>query len=161
MQKTRIVFGLGSNLGEREFYLDEALRELKNQLCLTDVKKSSILKNPAMLLPDSPAEWNCEFFNIAVSGDIDVDNFPPLEILKIVKEIEKKLGRKERGRWAPREIDIDILLIGKLRIDLPGLVVPHAGLFEREFFLKTVGEIETFHEPSFLAAKGSRESQES
>ena len=144
MDARKIIFGLGSNLGDREFYLDEAVRELESSLFLKNLKRSKIFKNPAMLLPDSPAEWNLEFFNIALSADIDLEKFPPEKILEIVKKIEKKLGRIDRERWAPREIDIDILLIKdvEIRIDQK-LVIPHLGLFERDFFLQTVKEIES------------------
>jgi 2-amino-4-hydroxy-6-hydroxymethyldihydropteridine diphosphokinase len=143
VQKKRIIFGLGSNLGDRNFYLAEAVHELENQLSLTNCKKSKIFKNPAMLLPDSPPEWNIEFFNIAFSADIDLEKFPPQKILEIVKKIEKKLGRKEHQKWAPREIDIDILLIEKLKIHIEHkLTIPHPGLFERDFFIKPVEEIE-------------------
>ena len=97
-----------------------------------------------MLLPNSPKEWNVEFFNIAFSADIDLQKFSPEKILEIVKEIEKNLGRKEREKWAPREIDIDILAIGDLRISLgEKLTIPHPGLMERDFFIQTVKEIES------------------
>lgn len=143
LKTKRVIFGLGSNLGDRNSYLDEALRELVNQLLLTNSKKSKIFKNPAMLLPNSPREWDQEFFNIAFSADIDLQKFPPEKILEIVKKIEKKLGRIDREKWAPREIDIDILAIGNLKIKIGDkLVIPHPGLMEREFFLKTVEEIE-------------------
>jgi len=139
----RIIFGLGSNLGDRSFYLDEAVRELENYLLLTNLKKSKILKNPAMLLPNSPHNWDREFFNIAFSADIDLEKFPPEKILEIAKKIEKKLGRIEREKWAPREIDIDILAIGNLKIHIEHkLTIPHPGLFKRDFFLRTVEEIE-------------------
>ena len=79
-----------------------------------------------MLLPNSPAEWNVEFFNIAFSANIDSQKFSPEKILEIVKKIEKNLGRKEREKWSPREIDIDILAIGNLRINLgKKLTIPH------------------------------------
>lgn len=147
MTKKRIIFGLGSNLGEREFYLNEAVASLEEQLLLTNLRKSKIFKNPAMLLPDSPKEWDVEFFNIAFSADVDLQKFSPEKILEIVKKIEKKLGRKEREKWAPREIDIDILAIGDLKIHIDHkLTVPHPGLMERDFFVKTVKEIE----PTFL-----------
>jgi 2-amino-4-hydroxy-6-hydroxymethyldihydropteridine diphosphokinase len=146
-QKKRIIFGLGSNLGDRNFYLDEAVRELENQLSLTNPKRSEIFKNPAMLLPNSPKEWDVEFFNIAFSADIDLKKFSPEKILEIVKKIEKKLGRVEREKWAPREIDIDILAIEDLKIHIDHkLTIPHHDLFNRDFFLKTVAEIE----PEFL-----------
>ena len=88
----KIIFGLGSNLGDREFHLNYAVSSLTNQLFLTNIKRSKIFKNPAMLLPDSPREWDLEFFNIAISADIDLQKFPAEKILEIVKKIEKKLG---------------------------------------------------------------------
>ncbi len=143
MQKKRIIFGLGSNLGDRNFYLDEAVIRLENELSLTNCRRSKIFKNPAMLLPNSPPEWDIEFFNIAFSADINLEKFSPQKILEIVKEIEKKLGRQERQKWAPREIDIDILAIENLKIHIDHkLTIPHPGLFERDFFIKTVEEIE-------------------
>lgn len=149
MKKKRIIFGLGSNLGDRNFYLDEALRNLESELLLTNPKKSSIFKNPAMLLEGSPKEWDQEFFNIAFSADINLEKFPPLKILQTVKEIEKKLGRLDREKWAPREIDIDILVIEGLTLHIEHkLTIPHPGLFERNFFLKTVAEIE----PQFFSS---------
>ncbi|MBP7710232.1 MAG: 2-amino-4-hydroxy-6-hydroxymethyldihydropteridine diphosphokinase [Rickettsiales bacterium] len=141
--RKRIVFGLGSNLGDRNFYLDEAVLELTQQLFLTNPKTSQIFKNPAMLLPNSPKEWDCEFFNIAFSADIDLQKFSPEKILEIIKKIEENLGRKERERWAPREIDIDILLIEGVKVELgEKLTIPHRDLLNRDFFVKTVEEIE-------------------
>lgn len=141
--KKRIIFGLGSNLGDREFYLNQAIKELTERLSLEQSKTSSIFKNPALLLPDSPKDWDQEFFNIAFSADINVEKFPPLKILEIVKEIEKKLGRQDRQRWAPREIDIDILLIEDLEVKIEDhLIIPHYDLLNRDFFLKTISEIE-------------------
>lgn len=142
-EKKRIIFGLGSNVGDRNFYLDRAVLALKNQLFLTNLKISNIFKNPALLLPNSPVEWDVEFFNIALSADVDLQKFSPEKILEIVKKIEKELGRKDRGRWAPREIDIDILLIENLKVELGDkLQIPHRELLNRDFFVKTVEEIE-------------------
>ena len=139
----RIIFGLGSNLGDREFYLDEAVFYLEELLELKNIKRSEILKNPAMLLENSPEEWNQEFFNIAVSADINLEKFTPEEILEAAKKIEKKLGRIEGEKWSPREIDIDILAIEDLKINIAEkLTIPHPGLFQREFFLKTTKELE-------------------
>lgn len=139
----RIIFGIGSNLGDKNFYLDEAILELTSELFLTSPKRSNIFKNPAMLLPNSPQEWDAEFYNIAFSADINLEKFAPEKILEIVKKIEKKLGRKNSQRWSPREIDIDILAIEDLKINIEEkLIIPHLGLFERDFFVKTVEEIE-------------------
>jgi 2-amino-4-hydroxy-6-hydroxymethyldihydropteridine diphosphokinase len=139
----RILFGLGSNLGDRNFYLDESVKDLTEELFLSELKKSNIFANPAMLLPNSPPEWDVEFFNIALSAEINLEKFPPQKILEVIKKIEKKFGRNNAYKWAPREIDIDILAIGDLKIALgEELIVPHPGLFKRDFFIKTAMEIE-------------------
>lgn len=144
---TKIIFGLGSNIGDKKFFLEKATSELSNRLHLKHLKQSAILRNPALLLPDSPIEWNQEFFNIAVSGEIDLEKFAPEKILQITQQIEKDLGRIDRGRWSPREIDIDILAIENVKIDLGAkLKIPHPEFLKRDFFVKTVEEIE----PDFL-----------
>ncbi len=138
----KIIFGLGSNLGDKEFYLNEAVKRLQEKLSLKNLIRSKILKNSALLLPNSPENWNQEFFNIAVSAEIDVTKFSPAKILKIVKDIEKELGRVDNGKWSPREIDIDILTIENLFVDEENLKIPHYDLLNRDFFLKTIKEIE-------------------
>ena len=143
MQEKKIIFGLGSNLGDKKSCLEKAVLELVDRLELTNLKQSQIFKNPALLLPNSPPQWNQEFFNIAVSASIDLEKFAPEKILEIVKKIEVALGRQERGKWAPREIDIDILWIENVVVDLGiKLIIPHPELKNRDFFLKTIAEIE-------------------
>lgn len=143
MLRKKIVFGLGSNIGNRKDFLDKAISKLVYNLDLKNIKKSKILENKALLLPGSPANWNQDFFNMAVSADIDFNNFPALIILEIIKKIEMDLGRVDRGKWSPREIDIDILAINEMFINIDGsLIVPHAELFNRDFFFKTFFEIE-------------------
>lgn len=140
MTSKKIIFVLGSNIGNRKLYLENAIKKLTSELELVNIKTSSILENKAMLLPNSPEEWNIDFLNQALSGDINLAKFSPLKILEITKKIEIDLGRKNRGKWAPREIDIDIALIEDLKLDLPELKIPHPGVFEREFFKKTINE---------------------
>ena len=148
----KIIFGIGSNLLDREKNLKVAVELLKENLALKNLKISKIFQNQALLPENSPPEWNIDFLNIAVSAEIEIS--PELicegsvkseffeKILQIAKEIEQKIGRKKRARWAPREIDIDILAIGFHQISLNNLQIPHKGTFEREFFIKTFSEIE-------------------
>ena len=89
-----------------------------------------------------------DFINCAVLYESDID---PLELLKICKKIEKCMGRNEQMEYASdgsriyhdRIIDIDIILSGEQRIDLPDLVVPHPRMREREFVMGPLMEI--FH----------------
>jgi len=62
-------------------------------------------------------------------------------LLTAIKRIEKDLGRKKSVRWAPREIDLDILLYGNKIVKRKGLSIPHPRMFEREFVLKPLREI--------------------
>ena len=140
----KILFGIGSNLGDKNLNISNAIEKLQNYLFLKNIKVSTIYKNPAMLPPLAPIEWNKEFYNIAISADIDLKIFDPLKILEIIKKIEKELGRKDSERWAPREIDIDILLIDEIFFEEKNiLTIPHEGLLKRDFFYKTVEEIES------------------
>src|SRR3989338_4556702 len=139
----RIIFGLGSNLGNRKLNINKAHLLLEENLELKNIKTSKIFENKALLKPNSPKEWNIDFFNIALSADINLTTFSPQKILEIIKNIEKEIGRQEREAWAPREIDIDILAIADLIINLDEkLQIPHKSLVERNFFLKTFAEIE-------------------
>ena len=146
MLQRRIIFGIGSNLGDREKNLAQAVNFLVIKLDLTHLKQSKIFANKALLKPDAPKEWDLEFFNIAFSANINLEKFSPKKILTITQEIEKQIGRKTNEHkvlWAPREIDIDILAIDDLVIDLgEKLKIPHHALLERDFFYKTVAEIE-------------------
>jgi 2-amino-4-hydroxy-6-hydroxymethyldihydropteridine diphosphokinase len=96
------------------------------------------------MLPDSADKsWNKDFLNIALIGNFDRNQFTPIEILKIIKIIEKEIGRTDSPRWSPRIIDIDILaILNEPEINYNNLKIPHDGLFKRDFFYKTFGEID-------------------
>lgn len=139
----KIIFGIGSNLGDRQSFLQNSIIELETRLDLKNIKKSKIIQNKALLLENSPAEWNIDFLNIVISGDIELPKYQALEILKIIKEIETDLGRIDRGRWSPREIDIDILAIDNLKFNIKNkLHIPHPELLNRDFFINSFNEIE-------------------
>ena len=72
----------------------------------------------------------------------------PHELLRALKRLETELGRIETFRWGPRVIDLDILAYDDVALNEPGLVIPHARLFERAFVLVPLAEID----PTFGAA---------
>jgi 2-amino-4-hydroxy-6-hydroxymethyldihydropteridine diphosphokinase len=142
MKIKKIFFCLGSNIGDKNFYLKNAIELMEKKLDLKNIKKSQTLINKALLLANSPSDWDQDYFNISISADINLEIFPPQKILEIIKKIEVEVGRIDRGRWSPREIDIDILLIEDLLINEEKLKIPHYDLLNRDFFISTLSEIE-------------------
>ncbi|MFM7620690.1 MAG: 2-amino-4-hydroxy-6-hydroxymethyldihydropteridine diphosphokinase [Alphaproteobacteria bacterium] len=138
----KIAFGIGSNLGNRQENIELAINNLASYLNLKNLQVSEFYANKAMLPINAEASWNLEFLNITLIAKIDLNNYQPLSILKIIKDIEKKIGRISRPKWAPREIDIDILAIEDLKFKSNVLEIPHQGLFERDFFFKTFAQID-------------------
>lgn len=143
----RAIIGLGTNLGDRLFQLKTAARLLEARFGALHC--SSIYQSPAMLLKDSPDSWNIPFFNMAASFPTAL---PPREILKHLKAIEAEMGRQPRERWAPREIDLDLLALGDLRFQDEMLTVPHPGMLERGFVLVPLAEIA----PEWMHPNGER-----
>ena len=126
-----IYLGLGSNLGDRRQHLRDALA-LLNDGTTAVVRVSPVVESPAMLPPAAPPDWNSPFLNLVAECR---SALPPDGLLARLKDIERSLGRDATRRWAPRPIDIDILLYDDRVIDSADLTVPHPGLADRAFFL--------------------------
>lgn len=139
----KIAFGIGSNLGDRKKNIELAISKIKKKFTLIDIKTSEFYANVAMLPSGASNDWNIEFLNVAVVAKINLIEFPPLKILNEIKIIEKEIGRVDRPKWAPREVDIDILAIEDLKFDdQKTLQIPHQGLFVRDFFYKTFMQVD-------------------
>ncbi len=137
---TEIILGLGSNLGNREENLRQAI-ELVEASLLDGIIQSHIYKSPPLLPKDAPAEWNHEFYNIVIAGNLKTSKVTPIEFLEEIKKYETKLGREPSEHWAPRVIDIDILAWGNEVIDRPTLKIPHTEMLKRDFVMKPLQEI--------------------
>jgi 2-amino-4-hydroxy-6-hydroxymethyldihydropteridine diphosphokinase len=125
-----VYLGLGSNMGNREDFLAVTKKELEKFLQI--VKESSIYETEP--LGDSD-KW---FLNQVIEVRTDLR---PEELLKKIKLVEKKVGRKKRARWGDREIDVDILFFGDIVIWRPELVIPHSGSTHRKFILLPLIEL--------------------
>jgi 3-oxoacyl-[acyl-carrier protein] reductase len=126
--------GLGSNLGNRQEYLDLAMQAFQDHPNLTVRQVSSYFETePEGGPPDQPA-----FINAV--AEIETDLEPP-ELMSLLLDIERGLGRVRGERYGPRTIDLDILLYGDLIIDEPGLRIPHPRMHERGFVLEPIAEI--------------------
>jgi 2-amino-4-hydroxy-6-hydroxymethyldihydropteridine diphosphokinase len=127
--------GLGSNLGDREATLREAVR-LLGELDGVEVRAvSSFRETDPVGKLDQP-----RFVNAAAALETSL---PARELLDRLLEVERALGRDRsvEDRWGPRTIDLDLLLYGEETIDVPGLQVPHPRLPERAFVLEPLLEL--------------------
>ncbi len=132
-----VIFGLGSNLGDRLAYLKRAVADLSE--ILTNKKTSPVYESEAILLAGAPESWNIPFLNAAVCGETSLS---PEELLAYIKSIERKIGRAENhSKWSPREIDIDILAIDDLVLSSENLTIPHPFLLDRPFALWPLADI--------------------
>jgi len=128
--------GIGSNLGERERSIGEALDLLAAEDGIELVAVSTLRETDPVGYLDQPA-----FLNGAARVETDL---PAQELLARLLAIELELGRV-RGdgpRFGPRTIDLDLLLYGQETIDEPGLTVPHPRLAERRFALEPLAELD-------------------
>lgn len=130
--RKNIFIGLGSNIGSREEYLKTAKAEMKKAGCII-LQESKLYESEAWGEPRQAA-----FLNQVIEISADKE---PASLLRLLKEIEKRTGRKKRGRWREREIDLDILLFDQTVVDTPDLQIPHRFLAERRFVLLPLAEI--------------------
>lgn len=129
----RVCFALGSNLGDREAHLLDALSALRAGGVAIEAV-SSLYETPPWGVIEQPA-----FLNIAVVG---VTSMGARELLVLAKRIEAAAGRDfDAPRWTARPVDIDIALIEGETVDEPDLTVPHVLLAERSFVLVPLAEV--------------------
>jgi 2-amino-4-hydroxy-6-hydroxymethyldihydropteridine diphosphokinase len=130
----KVYLGLGTNLGDKERNLNEAISLLS--LEIGDVVRQS------SFLASKPWGFNSknEFLNAVVLVET---NLPPFDLLAKTQEIERSLGRiaKSANGYSDRLIDIDILLYDSQVVDLPALKIPHPLMAERDFVLIPLSEI--------------------
>lgn len=122
---------IGTNLGEREQNLIEAVQLLQKDVHVTDV--SAIYETAPVGVTDQPS-----FLNICVALETTLN---AEQLLTICQGVEQELGRVRLYRWGPRSIDLDILLFNHENIETESLIVPHERMFERAFVLVPLTDI--------------------
>lgn len=128
--------GIGSNLGDKESYLDYAV----DQLGKDDYIKVNKVSSYICTKPYGNVEQD-DFLN----GCLEIETlYTPEELLSVVNDIEQGAGRKRLIHWGPRTLDIDILLYDREIIMKENLIVPHIDMAKREFVLKPLCEIAPF-----------------
>jgi 2-amino-4-hydroxy-6-hydroxymethyldihydropteridine diphosphokinase len=127
----RVYLSLGSNMGDREAHLREAIARLQGEGRFASV--SSFYETEPVEVTDQ--EW---FLNCAVALET---TRTPEQVMAALLNIERVMGRQRIQRRGPRIIDIDILLFSDRIIDSNELTVPHPAMHQRRFVLQPLAEI--------------------
>jgi 2-amino-4-hydroxy-6-hydroxymethyldihydropteridine diphosphokinase len=128
--------GLGSNLGDGPALLQSALEYLDK------LPRTRLLRYSSMYRTEPWGDSGQASFTNAVA-ELDT-GLEPQDLLTALLEIESKLGRvRDERRWGPRLIDLDLLLMGDRRVNLPGLIVPHPLMHQRAFVLVPLAELDS------------------
>jgi 2-amino-4-hydroxy-6-hydroxymethyldihydropteridine diphosphokinase len=129
---TLAYLGLGSNLGDRERHLARARAGLEARGARV-VRRSSVIETEPWGVADQP-----RFLNQVVEVEWSRG---ARALLDVAKAVEADVGRTPTFRWGPREIDVDVLLVGDEYIHEPGLDVPHPRMRERDFVMVPLREL--------------------
>ena len=124
---------LGSNIGNRQEYIESAIELVGKREGIKILKKSGLYETS----PVGYVEQDL-FLNAVIKIKTD---FSEREILKIINKIENELDRKREIRWGPRTIDIDILIFSDKKINETDLIIPHKEMLNRLFVLVPLIEI--------------------
>jgi len=126
--------GIGSNLDDKVDQCEKAISEILKVDRHKLLAKSSFFKTQP--IGYTSQDW---FVNGVIKIETDLE---PIELLRVLKEIEPKLGRVKTFRWGPRSIDLDILFFDEREIETGELQIPHPLLHGRQFVLIPLAEID-------------------
>ncbi|MBO5365173.1 MAG: 2-amino-4-hydroxy-6-hydroxymethyldihydropteridine diphosphokinase [Peptococcaceae bacterium] len=131
-----VYVGIGSNMGDRETYINDAVKLLHGQRDCIVVKASGLYTTAPYGYTDQP-----DFLN----GTLCVRTLQtPAQFLDTLHAIEQHLGRERKIHWGPRTIDLDILLYDDMVMSTETLTIPHIDMENRLFVLKPLDEIAGF-----------------
>jgi dihydroneopterin aldolase / 2-amino-4-hydroxy-6-hydroxymethyldihydropteridine diphosphokinase len=133
-----VVIALGTNLGDRDATLDQAVAALERLPGLRIDAVSSIHQTVAVTV-HGPDPAQPRYGNRVVVGRTTM---PPQQLLGALLRIERVFGRVRAERWGNRTLDLDLIVQGDRVLDEPGLVLPHPRAHERAFVLRPWLEID-------------------
>jgi len=129
----RCYIGIGSNLGDRERNIENAIQKLREASSIDIKRTSQVYETEPVGGGPQPRYLN---------GVIEIETgLAPRELLCILQRIESELGRVRLVKNGPRTIDLDILTYGEEKIDEPDLKVPHPKMGEREFVQRPLKDL--------------------
>lgn len=130
-----VYIAFGANLGEREDNIQRAIACLRGSPSLEIIKISTTIETDPV---GGPIQQN-KYLNGVIKARTSLEAH---DLLSFLNKIESELGRIRTVQNGPRPIDLDILLYGEETINTARLTVPHPRMFERDFVLKPLLEIE-------------------
>lgn len=134
MAKSTIAYiGFGSNLGDRRSYIKRALKTLTETKHIQVSGVSNIIETAPLGGVNQPKYLNAV---AEIKTTLSAQG-----LHKTLADIEKKLGRVKREKWAPRIIDLDLLLFGQDIVNSPHLTIPHPQMHLRSFVLKGLRQL--------------------
>ena len=130
----RAYLGLGSNLGNRDGLLQQAVDGLARFPDVTVVAVSPVYETAPVGGPEQP-----DYLNAVVALETEAS---PHRLLEVAHELEAAAHRIRAERWGPRTLDVDVLLVDDLLVDEPDLVVPHPRMWERAFVMAPLADLD-------------------
>jgi len=134
-ERLKAYLGLGSNLGDRLHYLQQARQRLGSLPGVELIGSSKLYRSDALGGPSGQPEY----LNAVITLQTLLD---PETLLVHCLEIERQLGRTRKERWGARTLDIDLLLVGTLQVETEALILPHPRLHERSFVLLPLRDLD-------------------
>lgn len=128
----KVFIALGSNLGDKNKNIDEALKRLKDN-GIKILKLSSIIETEPYGYKDQD-----KFLNAVCLIETEL---APHELLNMLLQIEREMGRVRTIKWGPRVIDLDIIFYDDLIINDENLIIPHPDAHNRIFVMGPLSEI--------------------
>jgi 2-amino-4-hydroxy-6-hydroxymethyldihydropteridine diphosphokinase len=137
---TTVYLGLGSNQGDRSAHLRRAVRALGSRASVRSLRASAVYESEAHTI--DPDDVHPDFLNAAV--EVQTTDSPET-LLRAAQDLEARAGRppeSDRRVWAPRPLDVDILVYGSTTRSRPDLSIPHPRLGERRFVLEPLADLD-------------------
>lgn len=129
----KVYLAIGSNMGEKQAYLDQAVKALQEDADFRELRTSSRM----VTKPYGGVEQD-DFLN----GALEVRTLlSPQQLLERLHEIEGQAGRERVVHWGPRTLDLDILFYEDEIISTPDLIIPHIDMQNRRFVLEPLCEL--------------------
>ena len=130
---------LGANLGEAETTVRAAIAALGRLPGTQLVAASSLYRTAPLEVPEPQPDYINAVARLATT-------LTPHALLDELLALEARFGRVRPYRWAPRALDLDLLLYGDVVLDIPRLTLPHPRLHRRAFVLEPLLELDSFLE---------------